>query len=153
MAFDPVFVEGVKLVGTASIGFFVGRLQTQYLDRVSRTKELQNKLVDCVREVCADAIAYHTETLTAQIRVTKSCMLKMRLERIASDLIQLRSSTKERAPKKFLTEYVALFDSVTKYPFEPQEYVPAHDQSRLAAITDTAEVLVTLLRTVSPPLL
>jgi hypothetical protein len=144
-------LEVLKLCGSAFAGFFVGRFQTSYSDRVSRNKDIQNELLKAIRACSTAAIDYHSQTVPANQLAVKSFHLKNQLWRIRTDVLLIARvcSVKKEI---LLPPSADFFDSVTEYPFEPTELPSAVDRARLIRITQSAESLALLVSSSKPKL-
>ena len=129
-------VELLKYAGSGIAGFAIGR----YQDRVTDVKDAQRRLPVSVRELCRDAIYYHSKTGPVDDRLRRSVLLKAKLMQVRTDL----GLFKERCDKgqSFVVEYLAIHDAVTAYPFEPGEMPDKPDGKRLEEIARATEALV-----------
>lgn len=140
-----------KVVGSAILGFLIGRLQTSYTDNVSRTKDIQNELLKAIRACTTSAIDYHSLSVAKEIWGTKAIHLKNQLYRIRTDVYVIKKLCK-RNDDVLLSNFVDFFDAVTEYPFEANELPQAPAPDRFIRISVTAEKLVQELTTCRPKL-
>lgn len=142
-------IEVLKVCGSAFAGFFVGRFQTSYSDRVSRNKDIQNELLKAIRGCSTAAIDYHSKILPTNQLDVQSFHLKNQLWRIRTDVllvIQVCSVKKE----VLLIPSVEFLDAITEYPFEPAELPTLVNRERLVRISQAAETLARLISSSKP---
>lgn len=144
-------LEAGKILGSALIGFLVGRLQTSYTDNVSRTKDIQNELLKAIRACSTSAVDYHSQSTSKETWPIKAAHLKNQLYRIRTDVVLIKKLCK-RADDALLHSFLGLFDAVTEFPFEAAELPDAPNQERYARISVAAEKLVQDLANCRPKL-
>jgi hypothetical protein len=133
-------LEMMKIAGSVVTGFFAGRFQTTYNDRIARNKDVQSELLKAIRSCSTSAIDYHARTISDdQVRV-KAFHLKNQLWRIRTDLL-LTEKACSIAKGSLLSAYLPYFDAITEYPFEAAELDADFEQSRLARISTSGETL------------
>lgn len=144
-------VEVGKLAGSALLGFFFGRLQTSYTDKVGRAKDIQNELLKSIRSCATSAIDYHSKTLAKDQWAAKSFHLKHQLLRIRTDVFEIKKICK-RSDDVLPLCLLEFLDAVTAFPFEAHELPEEIEKSRFALISLTSEKLVQELATCRPTL-
>jgi hypothetical protein len=144
-------LEIAKIFVPAVLGFFVGRFQTSFTDKVSRAKDIQNELLKAIRSCTSSAIDYHSLTLAREQWPVKAFHLKQQLLRIRTDVYIVKDlcGRKDDLLQSKLFEFV---DSVTAYPFEAAELPEEVDNGRFGKISLSAEQLVEILTTCRPKL-
>lgn len=144
-----LYFELGKIVVPAVLGFLFGRLQTSYIDRVARTKDIQNELLKSIRSCTSAAIDYHSLTLTKDIWPVKAVHLKHQLLRIRTDTYIVKNLC-DRKDDRLQQNLLDFFDSVTEFPFEANEMPDKIDKSRFGRISISGEKLVMELTTCRP---
>jgi len=141
--------ELLKITTSAFAGFFLGRFQTSFNDRVARNKDAQSELLKALRACTTSAIDYHTFSINADQLGTKSFHLKNQLWRIRTD-IGLMEKSCNVTKGALLQTYLDYFDAVTAYPFEPTELSNQQDHPRLVRISTTGERLAAEISVARP---
>lgn len=144
-----LYFELGKIVVPAVLGFFLGRLQTSYTDRVARSKDIQNELLKSIRSCTSAAIDYHSLTLTKDIWPVKTVHLKHQLLRIRTDTYIVKDLC-DRKDDRLQQHLLDFFDSVTEFPFEANEMPDKIDKGRFGRISISGEKLVMELSTCRP---
>lgn len=144
-------LEIAKIFVPAVLGFFFGRFQTSYTDKVSRAKDIQNELLKAIRTCTSSAIDYHSLTLTKDLWPVKAFHLKQQLLRIRTDVYFVKELC-GRTDGLLQTKLFDFVDAVTAYPFEAAELPEEIDKTRFGKISLSAEQLVEVLTTCRPKL-
>ena len=135
----------VKMLGAGIVGYFSGR----YKDRSDDVKSAHRLITDSIRELCADAIDYHSLSENKENHLRQCAHIKAKLRQISTELTSL--STRCAGKNDFyLDAYVAVLDSITEYPFEPTEMPTKPDAKRLDRIAVAAEELVAVVSKSKP---
>jgi hypothetical protein len=143
--------ELARIAGSAIVGFFAGRFQTTYNDRVARNKDVQGELLKAIRSCSVSAIDYHTHTVTKDQISSKAFHLKNQLWRVRSDIVLVEKSC-SLAKGSLLKLYLDYMDAVTEYPFEPTELNETVNSTRLTRISTAGETLAAALAVARPRL-
>lgn len=144
-------LEIAKILIPGALGFFVGRVQTSYTDKVNRTKDIQNELIKAIRSCTTSAIDYHSLTIAREQRAVKAFHLKQQLFRIRTDVYIVKDLC-DRKDDLLQSNMLELLDAVTAYPFEASELPEKIDESRFVKISVSAEKLVEAITSCRPKL-
>ena len=144
MPFDigQVAWEVGKIVGSAVIGFIVGRHQAKSTNHSARVQECQKNAIELIRSVSDDAVEHFSRHLTPDERIASSVVLKARLKRISTDSGHLAETVGLRA-NAYVDEHLSFHDAVTRYPFETFGATTfVVDRARVREISSAGEAYV-----------